>query len=284
MPRWLSLLVFAAAATLVGSRYGSVARVCKAFISLFSHQISMTNFFAWLPAHWLTVLLALLASAGPALAQVTSPTVVTVVPVTSTIAEDQAPLGGNVTSDGGAPAGTLSAGVVYGPNGSLPTLNMSGSTPVYISSGVGSYSRLVSGLTASTTYAFRAFATNSAGTSYGAVRYFATRPVTPSVLVQVIGGNPNVSASITSSTPTYVAVVNSTSYGNALVTLYVAPTGGSATALSASIATGIGTGYPLNSYAAVQSPPLADGTYTIYATATNNWSGPAGTRRGPGRG
>jgi hypothetical protein len=237
----------------------------------------MTNFSSWLPARWLVVFLALLASVDPVLGQaIPTPTVTTTVPVTSTIAEDQAPLGGNVTSDGGAPAGTLSAGVVYSlNNGSLPTLNMSGSTPVYISSSAGSYSRLVSGLTASVTYAFRAFATNSAGTSYGAVRYFATRPVTPSVTVQSNGGNPSVSASITSSTPTYVAVVDNSSYGKDNVTVYVAPAGGTATPLSASIAGGFG--YPFHAYTAVQSTPLADGTYTVYATATNNWGVTNGT-------
>jgi hypothetical protein len=76
--------------------------------------------------------------------------------------------GGNVISDGGA---TVTArGLVYGtsPN---PTLSDS---VLGIGSGLGTFSGTITGLTSSTTYYVRAYATNSVGTAYGNEQTFTT--------------------------------------------------------------------------------------------------------------
>jgi uncharacterized protein (TIGR02145 family) len=76
--------------------------------------------------------------------------------------------GGNVTDAGN---GTISArGVCWGTT-SGPTISGSHSTD---GTGTGSFTSSLTGLTGSTTYYVRAYATNSAGTSYGAETFFRT--------------------------------------------------------------------------------------------------------------
>ena len=77
-----------------------------------------------------------------------------------------ATLNGNVTSDGGA---TVTArGFKYGTSAD----NLSQS--VESGNGTGSYTRVLTGLSASTTYYYKAYATNTAGTAYGDVMSFTT--------------------------------------------------------------------------------------------------------------
>ena len=96
---------------------------------------------------------------------------VTILPTVSTstassVTSNSAVMGGNVTSDGGA---TVTArGVAWGTS-SNPTSGTS------MGSGTGSYSQTVSGLNPGTTYYYRAYATNSVGTVYGAQYSFATQ-------------------------------------------------------------------------------------------------------------
>jgi uncharacterized protein (TIGR02145 family) len=70
--------------------------------------------------------------------------------------------GGNVVSDGGSPV--TSRGVCWSQNPN-PTIALP--TKQTVSSGLGTFSTTVSGLTAGTTYYLRAFATSAVGTSYG---------------------------------------------------------------------------------------------------------------------
>lgn len=86
-------------------------------------------------------------------------TVTTQVP--SGVTCNSANLGGSVTSDGGATV--TERGVVYGITRS-PTISDS---KAVISSGTGTFSQVVTGLSQSTTYYVRAFAINSAGVAYG---------------------------------------------------------------------------------------------------------------------
>lgn len=99
-----------------------------------------------------------------------APTITTT--AASGVTATEAALGGNVTSDGGA---TVSArGFVYSSSDNTPTLGEGGVTNVLDGSGTGVFNESISGLSASTTYYYQAYATNSEGTSYGGVESFAT--------------------------------------------------------------------------------------------------------------
>ncbi|MDD2477285.1 MAG: FISUMP domain-containing protein [Dysgonamonadaceae bacterium] len=95
--------------------------------------------------------------------------VVTTSPVTD-ITSITAKGGGNVTDDGGALV--LSRGICWSINEN-PTLNDSKSEE---GSGKGSFTRNLSGLNSDTRFYVRAYATNSAGTSYGNIVFFNTLP------------------------------------------------------------------------------------------------------------
>lgn len=84
------------------------------------------------------------------------------------ITETGANIDGEVTDDGGA--GITERGVCYG-----TSTNPSVSDNVVIKGGdIGSFSALLTGLTAGTEYYFRAFATNNVGTAYGSEGVFTT--------------------------------------------------------------------------------------------------------------
>jgi uncharacterized protein (TIGR02145 family) len=87
----------------------------------------------------------------------------------SSITPTTASLEGNVTSDGGSPV--TARGVVWSTN-TNPTISLTSKTSN--GSGTGSFSSSLSGLTPSTTYYVRAYATNSAGTGYGNEVTFST--------------------------------------------------------------------------------------------------------------
>jgi hypothetical protein len=108
------------------------------------------------------------------------PTVTTTTPATN-LQPTSATLGGTVTADGG---GTLTErGVVYVAGTGIPTI--SNTKAVVATSGivVGTpFSGTVTGLTAGTQYTARAYATNEAGTSYGASVTFTTATTITSIL------------------------------------------------------------------------------------------------------
>jgi uncharacterized protein (TIGR02145 family) len=80
--------------------------------------------------------------------------------------------GGSVTSDGGAPV--TARGVCFGTSQNPTTAN----SMVSGGGGIGNFTSNISGLTASTTYYVRAFATNLVGTTYGNEVVFATSDAT----------------------------------------------------------------------------------------------------------
>jgi uncharacterized protein (TIGR02145 family) len=86
----------------------------------------------------------------------------------SAIAETIAISGGNITNDGGSLI--TQRGICYSTSPSPTTAN----TTIVSGSGVGSFTSNFTGLTASTTYYVRAYATNSAGTAYGNELTFTT--------------------------------------------------------------------------------------------------------------
>ncbi len=93
------------------------------------------------------------------------------------IAETSATVGGNVTDDGGATV--TERGVYYSTSASPETTG----TKLQIGSGTGTFSTSLTGLSASTTYYIKAYATNSAGTAYGDEVNFTTEQtiVSPTV-------------------------------------------------------------------------------------------------------
>jgi hypothetical protein len=100
----------------------------------------------------------------------TTSSVLPIVTTTSTIASitiSGATVSGNVSSDGGS---TVTArGIQYSlfPNMTSPGTSASGT-------GTGGFSATLTGLTLGTTYYVRAYATNTTGTSYGAIYNFTT--------------------------------------------------------------------------------------------------------------
>ena len=105
---------------------------------------------------------------------VTTATVTTTAP--ASVASTSATLGGNVTSDGGATI--TERGVVYVAGIGTPT---TANTKLTAAGTTGSYTVNATGLTASTQYTVRAYAINSAGTSYGAAQTFTTLAPAPTL-------------------------------------------------------------------------------------------------------
>jgi len=104
----------------------------------------------------------------------------------SSIGDNSAVCGGNITSNGGA--AITSSGLVYSKTASptIATGTVLSTSPVVTS---GSYSLTMTGLTSGTTYYVRAFATNAKGTSYGAERTFTTTGTAPVVYCTSKGNN-----------------------------------------------------------------------------------------------
>lgn len=80
--------------------------------------------------------------------------------------------GGNITSDGGSPV--TARGIVWGTN-PAPTIALT--TKTTDGSGTGQFTSKLDGLTKSTKYYIRAYATNAAGTAYGNELSFTTNTV-----------------------------------------------------------------------------------------------------------
>lgn len=111
--------------------------------------------------------ITLTTSAFSVSSNATTPTVTTT--AASSIAIFSADSGGNVTDDGGA--SVTERGIVYATSSNPTTSDnklADGST------GEGSFSASITGLSASTTYYVRAYAINSQGTSYGSNESFTT--------------------------------------------------------------------------------------------------------------
>ncbi len=95
-----------------------------------------------------------------------APTITTT--TASSVASTTASSGGNVTSNGGASVTTR--GVCWSTTAN-PTISSSKTTD---GTGTGTFTSSITGLTGGTTYHYRAYATNSAGTSYGSDLTFTT--------------------------------------------------------------------------------------------------------------
>jgi len=116
------------------------------------------------------------------------------VPVVSTssitsISSTGVSCGGNVSDDGGA--AVTARGVCWSLNHNPSTSDNHSSD----GSGTGSFTTTISGLTPGTTYYFRAYATNSVGTSYGSQVSTSTSATAPAVTTASVNSITTASAS-----------------------------------------------------------------------------------------
>ena len=109
----------------------------------------------------------------------TSPVVTT--PTSASVLATSATLGGDVTADGGS--AITERGVVYSltATNADPLISGTGVTKVTAAGTTGVFTAPITGLTASSGYSFKAYATNGIGTTYTSVGTFTTAAV-PSVL------------------------------------------------------------------------------------------------------
>jgi hypothetical protein len=130
-------------------------------------------------------------------------------PTSSAITATSATLGGNVTFDGG---GTISErGVVYAvtaTNGN-PLIGGTGVTKLPVTGTTGVFSANATGLTGGTSYSFKAYVTNSAGTSYTTVATFTTLSANANLSNLVVSGAP-LSPAFASGTTSYTSQVPNT--------------------------------------------------------------------------
>jgi len=96
-------------------------------------------------------------------------------PTSSAILDIQALLGGTVDSDGGAVVTERGIVIALSSVNPTPTIGGAGVTKVAAdTAGTGTFSKLVTGLTAASGYSFRAYAINSVGTAYSDPATFTT--------------------------------------------------------------------------------------------------------------
>jgi hypothetical protein len=108
---------------------------------------------------------------------ITIPTISSTTSATS-ITQTTAVSGGTISIDGGSVV--TSRGICWSSSTTSPTTSLS--TKTVDGSGIGTFTSTLSGLTASTTYYVRAYATNSIGTVYGSYKSFTTSALTTPTL------------------------------------------------------------------------------------------------------
>jgi len=157
----------------------------------------------------------------------------------SAITETTATGGGNITSDGGS--AITARGICWS---TFPGATVTLTTKTIDGSGIGSFSSSLTGLAGSTTYYFRAYATNSLGTAYGEEFFFTTAPKAIVINVPVLFTN----------------VVTSINYNSAI-------TGGSITSDGGTLITSRGVCWSTNA-----SPTITSGSITSNGTGFGSFT------------
>lgn len=93
----------------------------------------------------------------------------------SSITQTTAVSGGAVITAGTGNSPVTERGVCWSAINTSPTVGIAGSYSID-GSGLGSFTSSLTGLTANTTYYYRAYATNISGTNYGGTASFTTLP------------------------------------------------------------------------------------------------------------
>lgn len=145
-------------------------------------------------------------------------------PTVTGITTTTATLGGNVTSDGGTVISER--GVVYSATASNnnPLIGDPGVTKVATTGTTGVFTTSVTGLTPSTGYSYKAYATNSQGTSYTSVGNFTTLSANADLASLALSSG-TLSPAFASGTTSYTASV-----ANAISSITVTPTAAQANA------------------------------------------------------
>ena len=120
-------------------------------------------------------------SYGPEISFATPSTATMSSTITSTITSASAVLGGALSSTGNA---TTTVGILYSTASNFGTYS---TTTINTNASVGTYTTTITGLTQLTTYYAKAYATNTAGTTYGPTIIFTT-PVAPIAVGDSYGG------------------------------------------------------------------------------------------------
>lgn len=178
--------------------------------------------------------------------------------IANSITQNSANSGGSISSDGGA--SVTVRGVCWSSTTSTPTIINSKTSDGI---GVGTFTSLITGLSSSTTYFYRAYATNSAGTSYGTTQSFLTVAIT----VPIISATNSIST-ITQTTAISGGSISGdggssvTARGICWSSITSSPT------ITLSTKTTDGTG--LGSFSSSMSGLTASTTYYVRAYATNS--------------
>jgi formylglycine-generating enzyme len=161
-------------------------------------------------------------------------------PSSTQITATSATLGGNVSSDGGA--AITERGVVYSATATNndPLIDGTGVTKVTATGTTGAFTIPITGLTPSTGYSYKAYATNSQGTTYTNVATFTSLSTNADLSALTLSSG-TLSPTFASGTTAYTASVS-----NATTSITVTPTRAQA---NASIEVRVNTG----TYAAVTS-------------------------------
>lgn len=186
----------------------------------------------------------------------TAPTITTqaVSAITSTTATGN----GNITGLGSS--NPSAHGVCYGTSAS-PTSSTGTCTDEGAASATGAFTTSLTGLTASTTYYVRAYATNSVATSYGSDVTFTTTSATAATLSPP-------TQSVTGSVATAITATTAYTASNFSGTVSYAISGTLPSGLSFNTTTGVVSGTPTSSLTSTSYTVTATGSSSGSATAT----------------